>query len=214
MAIDPVKIVQVTQTVAGQAITVLLPQFNNGKKGAEGQQRELKKSANLHNCDKFHKFDQKNQYSFPHIDLANWIWRYCSGVRMPILRNLLFFSVIAMMVTACGGGSPEIITGNSSGNTAGGSGNTGTGTTGSVTLQWSAPTTYADTTAASLSDIASYRLYYGPSATNTPNYVNIPDGSATQYTITLPSGTYYFRISAIDSNGYTGLMSPALKKTL
>lgn len=98
---------------------------------------------------------------------------------------------------------------NTDGNTSGGT--TG-GTTNSLLLKWSAPTTRADGTAVSLSEISGYRLYYDPSATDTPSYVNITDGSATQYTMTLPTGTYYFRICAIDSSGFEGLKSDALQK--
>ncbi|MEJ2451660.1 MAG: hypothetical protein P8047_13495 [Gammaproteobacteria bacterium] len=54
----------------------------------------------------------------------------------------------------------------------------------------------------------------GTSATDTPNFININDSTATQYTITLPSGTYDFRIAAVDTNGYAGLLSPAISETL
>ncbi|MEJ2439693.1 MAG: fibronectin type III domain-containing protein, partial [Gammaproteobacteria bacterium] len=90
-----------------------------------------------------------------------------------------------------------------------------TTTTGSVTLNWSAPTTRADGTAISLSDISGYILYYGTSPTTTSsNAITINDGSATQYTLTLPAGTYYFVICAVDSNGMPGAMSTVLQKTL
>lgn len=133
---------------------------------------------------------------------------------MGYFRNLLFFAAIAFVTVACGGGNSAVTTNNSTGNGTGGTGSTAGGTTGTVTLKWAAPSTYANNTAASLSEITGYRLYYGPSATNTPNYVNITNGSTMQYTITLPSGTYYFRISAIDTNGYEGLKSSALQKSL
>ncbi|MBI1425218.1 MAG: hypothetical protein GC149_17355 [Gammaproteobacteria bacterium] len=151
---------------------------------------------------------------------------------MGYLRNLLIFAAFSIIVTACGGGNTTI-TGNgatssssgssgttggtsSGGGTTSGGGSTsgGTTTTGSVTLKWTAPTTRSDNTAVSLSDISGYRLYYGSAPTDTPNYVNITDGTATQQTISLPSGSYYFRISAIDSSGYEGLKSTAVQKTL
>ncbi|MEJ2392783.1 MAG: fibronectin type III domain-containing protein [Gammaproteobacteria bacterium] len=144
---------------------------------------------------------------------------------MNYTRNILLYLLFAIVLGGCGGGSTTI-TGNNTSNATSNStsnnsstitsstGTTTTASTGSVTLQWSAPTTWADGTAASLSSISSYRLYYGPSATDTPNFININDSTATQYTITLPSGTYYFCIAAIDSSGYEGLKSSALKKTL
>jgi hypothetical protein len=146
-------------------------------------------------------------------------------------RNILLYLLFAIVLGGCGGGSTTITgnnTSNATSNTTSNNTNTvtgstgttststasNTGSTGSVTLNWSAPTTRADNTAVSLSAISGYRLYYGSSSTDTPNFINISNGTATQYTITLPSGTYYFRIAAIDSSGYEGLKSSALKKTL
>lgn len=131
---------------------------------------------------------------------------------MGILRNLALFLLIAFVATACGGGGAALSnSGGSGGNGAGGSGPI---TYGSTTLHWSAPTTRIDNTAASLSSIQSYRLYFGPSANYTPNFINIKGGTTTQYKVTLPSGSYYFRISAIDTDGYEGMRSAALQKTL
>ena len=165
---------------------------------------------------------------------------------MKYIRNVLVFSVFALLVAACGGGDTVTTagganasaptnpvstpgTGDSTGSTGTGStgtGSTGTGSTGTgssgsgstvttstVTLKWSAPTTRLDNSPASLSDISGYRLYYGTSATNTPTTINISSGTTSQYTITLPTGTYYFRISALDSSGYEGALSSALQKT-
>ena len=136
---------------------------------------------------------------------------------MGYLRNLLSFAVFALIITGCGGGNTTIAadsaTGTSSGGVSSGSGTSGS--TGTVTLQWTAPTTLADgTTPAPLSSISGYTLFYGPSATNTPNAVNISDGGATQYTITLPPGSYYFVICAVDTNGNQGLKSVALLKSI
>lgn len=97
---------------------------------------------------------------------------------------------------------------------AGTSSGTPSPTVGAATLRWSAPTTRLDNTPVSLSEIAGYRLYYGPTATDTPSFVNINDGTASQYTINLPAGSYYFRISAIDTQGFEGEKSVALQKTV
>ena len=141
---------------------------------------------------------------------------------MSYLRNVALFCMFSLIITGCGGGNTTITSNPATDNTSGGSGgstppsNGGTNpapSTGSVTLQWVAPTTRADNTSISLSEISSYRLYYGNSGTNTPDFISINDSTATQYTVTLPSGTYYFRISAVDSNGYEGLLSNAIQKT-
>lgn len=147
---------------------------------------------------------------------------------MNFIRNILLFVLFAIITAGCGGGNTTIAANNADSNTGSNStnstttvsnsgsnsGSTSSTSTGSAVLHWSAPTTRADNTAISLSDISSYRLYYGPSATDTPNYININDGTATQYAVTLPAGTYYFRITAIDTTGYEGLKSTALKITL
>ncbi|MEJ2440678.1 MAG: fibronectin type III domain-containing protein [Gammaproteobacteria bacterium] len=133
---------------------------------------------------------------------------------MGLTRNLLLFAIIAITTSACGGG------GGSSAISSGGATSTGGGdsatpiTYGSVTLHWSAPTTWADGNAVSLSAISGYRLYYSSSATSIPHVIKISGGTTTQYKVTLPSGTYDFRIAAVDTNGYAGLLSPAISETL
>ena len=82
------------------------------------------------------------------------------------------------------------------------------------TLQWDAPSTRTDSTAVSVSDIIGYRLYYGTSATDLPKHIDIQNGSTMQYDITLPTGSYYFQISAIDTNGSEGQKSTTIKKSI
>jgi hypothetical protein len=82
--------------------------------------------------------------------------------------------------------------------------------TAKITLSWVAPTTWLDDTAISLSQIGGYRLYYGPTANDTPNMVDISDPSLWQHTLTLDPGTYYFRISTYDVNGIEGPKSEAI----
>lgn len=141
------------------------------------------------------------------------------------IRNLVFLAIFAFIIAGCGGGDTAISASNAAGDNAIGTGNPGgttgttptptpTPTTGTVTLQWVAPTTWIDNSPLSLSEISGYHVYYGTSATDTPNTVNINDGSATQYTITLPTGSYYFRISSISNNGVEGPMSTAIQTTI
>jgi len=140
---------------------------------------------------------------------------------MVYLRNLLLFVGVSLIITGCGGGNTTIAANNTSGgSTSSGSGGTnssgsGTSSYGSVTLQWTPPTTLSDgTTAISLSDISGYKLFYGSSATNTPNVISVTNATTTQYTITLTKGSYYFVICAVDSNGNPGLRSVALLKSI
>lgn len=136
---------------------------------------------------------------------------------MGCIRNLLWFTVFAFIITGCGGGDTSIAASDSTGTGSGGTGGGGSGGGGSssILLKWTAPTTLADgTTAVSLSDISGYKIFYGTSATNTPNMISINDGTATQTTITLPAGSYYFVICAIDQSGVSGLRSAALQKSI
>ncbi|MFQ6614228.1 MAG: fibronectin type III domain-containing protein, partial [Fidelibacterota bacterium] len=66
---------------------------------------------------------------------------------------------------------------------------------GQVTLTW---------TANAETDIARYGIYYGTSSTPGVKQAETSDGSATSYNVTGLSNniTYYFRITAIDSDGY------------
>ena len=74
--------------------------------------------------------------------------------------------------------------------------------TGSLTLQWSAPVTRADGTPLSLSDIDGYRIYYGASAGNYPNRIDVADSTAQTATITdMPVGPYYLVMTTYDVSG-------------
>ncbi len=127
---------------------------------------------------------------------------------MNFLKHIMVFSVFSFLMTGCGGGDSSI-TGD-----AGNSDTPPADTTGSTTLRWTAPSTRSDSSTVSLSEISGYRLYYGPSATVTPDYIDIQDGSTMQYTIILPTGNYFFRISAIDASGAEGLLSAAIQKSI
>jgi hypothetical protein len=74
--------------------------------------------------------------------------------------------------------------------------------TGSASLSWAAPTARSDGTPLSMSEIAGYTLYYGSSAGNYSTSVDINDPFTTSITVTdLPVGTYYFVMTARDTDG-------------
>ena len=70
---------------------------------------------------------------------------------------------------------------------------------GIVELNWSAPTTNQNGTL--LTDLASYKIYYGTSQNNLTNIANVDAGLTTYSINNLTAGTYYFSISAIDMSG-------------
>ena len=84
-------------------------------------------------------------------------------------------------------------------------------TTASITLSWIAPSEREDNTALSLSEIAGYNIFYGTSQGQYTNSVNIDDSSATGYTFSnFPTGSYYFVITTIDTDGHESQYSPSV----
>jgi len=76
-----------------------------------------------------------------------------------------------------------------------------TGWAATITLQWNANTE---------SDLAGYNLYYGTQPRTAAPYsevVAIQDPGATQWSITLPDGSYYLALTARDSSGNESLFS-------
>ena len=146
-----------------------------------------------------------NQYSREQVMINQFIQ---SG-----FTKVLVFTVITVQLVACGGGSgggssdedraaiSDIVgSAGESGNTD--PVNTAPVLTSSVTLGWTAPATRADGTPLSLADIDGFRIYYGESAGNYNNSVEVADGTAQTVTINnIPVGTYQVVITAFDVNG-------------
>lgn len=86
----------------------------------------------------------------------------------------------------------------------------GTGT-GQATLSWTAPTQNVD--GSNLTDLAGFRIYYGNSPGAMPLRQTISDPAVSQFVAGgLPSGTWYFAISAFNSSGKeSDLSSPGSK---
>ena len=86
---------------------------------------------------------------------------------------------------------------------------------GSMTLQWTAPVTRADGTPLSLADIDGYHIYYGTSAENYSNQLDVADGTAQTVTITdIPVGTYYIVMTTYDDSGLESDYSSMVIKTI
>ncbi|MGW8228053.1 MAG: galactose-binding domain-containing protein [Gammaproteobacteria bacterium] len=86
--------------------------------------------------------------------------------------------------------------------------------TGSISLQWSAPVSRADGTPLSLADIDGYHIYYGVSAGDYPNRLDVADGTAQSATITeIPVGTYYIVMTTYDIDGRESIYSSMVAKT-
>lgn len=78
-------------------------------------------------------------------------------------------------------------------------------TTGNVTLSWTAPSTRLDGSSIALSEIDHYIINYGQESGNLGQTQEV-DAGTTNYTFDgLSSGTWYFTVQTVDSNG---LISP------
>lgn len=154
-------------------------------------------------------------------------------LKMPVqlVRNWIALALLTLLVTACGGGSgggnsASSGSSNSAGSaTSGTSGNTTSGSSGTtaptpasitypVQLAWTAPSTRADGSALTASELAGYRVYYSleGSATTDDTVLTVNGGSTTAFKITLTTaGTYAFAITAVDQNGLeSSLSTPVL----
>jgi hypothetical protein len=125
---------------------------------------------------------------------------------------LLLLACLAL--SACGGGSGDVSATASPTVAAAtptpGAANTGTG---SATLSWTPPTQNSDGSA--LVTLAGYRVYYGTSAGNLSQTIQLSNPGLTSYVVgNLASGTYYFAIAAYTSSGVEGALSNVGSKTV
>jgi hypothetical protein len=82
---------------------------------------------------------------------------------------------------------------------------------GPVTLSWVAPEENVDGSA--LSDLAGYRIYRGDESRSYTEQVNVQDPRATSHTMALPTGEYFFAMTAVDGEGNESAYSNEVIKT-
>ena len=84
---------------------------------------------------------------------------------------------------------------------------------GAATLSWEAPTTY--TNGAALTNLGGYRIYYGTSADNLSQTIQLSGVGMQTYVIdNLGGGTWFFAIKAITNNGLESALSDVVSKTI
>ena len=84
---------------------------------------------------------------------------------------------------------------------------------GSVSLSWTAPTENEDNSP--LADLAGYMIHYGTRAGQYSNTIHVDDPKATSYEVeNLSSGTYYFAMTAISTDGAESALSNMIAKTV
>ena len=119
---------------------------------------------------------------------------------MKKLSTLLFVILTGLMLSACGGGS---------------TGSSGDGRIGTTQLSWAAPSSRADGSYMSPSELQGYRIYYGTTPDNLSMLVDLNDETITDYTISeLPSGIYYFAVTAYDAEGTESAFSNVISKNI
>ncbi len=112
--------------------------------------------------------------------------------------------IFTVLLAACGGGASSSVT------------PSGSTTTGSAALSWTIPTQNTDGT--NLTNLNGYKIYYGtsPNALNSSIVLDNTYVNATTYEVTnLTVGTtYYFAITAVNSDGVESAYSNVGNKTI
>jgi hypothetical protein len=139
-----------------------------------------------------------------------------------VIRAALVLVSSAWLLTACGGGEPvaeiglDPVTPPISGSPTPPPPSTpppSTPVTGNATLSWIPPTQNEDGTP--LQNLAGYRIFYGTSASNLSQQVNLSNPGLTRYVIdNLSGGTWYFGIRAYSATGVESAMSAIATKTI
>jgi hypothetical protein len=82
-----------------------------------------------------------------------------------------------------------------------------------VTLGWVAPTENSNGTP--ITALAGYKIHYGTTSQDYTQVVSIANPSLSRYVLdSLPSGTYYFAITAYNSQGMESALSGEISATL
>lgn len=85
--------------------------------------------------------------------------------------------------------------------------------TGSATLSWTPPTTNTD--GSPLTNLAGYRVYWGPAAGNYTSSVALNNAGLSAYVVTnLAPGRYYFAVTAMSSTGAESAFSNVASKVI
>jgi len=134
----------------------------------------------------------------------------------PAVKSLLIIVFASSLLASCGGGGPSAAADdqtdiNTTPDTSPDTGSTDTNLTDNVEFSWVAPSEREDNTSISLSEIASYKIYYGETKGSYNYSVTINNNSAQSYTFTnLPAGTFHFVLTARDTDGRESQFSPVV----
>ncbi len=122
-------------------------------------------------------------------------------------RFFILFMIPFALLAGCEAGNVSTSSTNTTTSTPG----TTNTASGFASLAWNAPTTNTDGT--SLTDLAGYKVYYGPSSGNYTKSVDV--GNITSYTLNnLSTGTYYIAVTAYDAAGTESGYSNEVSKVI
>jgi hypothetical protein len=79
--------------------------------------------------------------------------------------------------------------------------------TGTINLNWTAPTTRSDGSVLDMSEIGGYQIFIGESSSDLQMEQDLSDGSAVSASVSKPVGTYFVAISVYDTDGNSSSMS-------
>jgi len=104
------------------------------------------------------------------------------------------------------GTAPGASTGSSSSSTTTATTTPTTVSTSSVTLGWVPPT--ENSNGSPITDLAGYKIHYGTASAAYSQTVSVANAGLTRYVVdNLPSGTYYFAITAYNAQGMESALS-------
>jgi predicted phage tail protein len=84
---------------------------------------------------------------------------------------------------------------------------------GSATLSWTPPT--ENTNGTPITDLAGYEIHYGTSADSLTQTIQVVGAATTEYEISnLAEGTYYFTVTAYNSQGIQSAPSSMASTTI
>jgi hypothetical protein len=81
---------------------------------------------------------------------------------------------------------------------------------GPVELSWVTPEENVD--GSELVDLAGYRVYYGERSRDYSDVLELSDPTATSHKLNLPTGNYYFAMTAFDSEGHESAYSNEVQR--
>jgi len=140
---------------------------------------------------------------------ASGFWIYRADNNQAVIQNLNSGQTLTDTININSyDGTPHVITISIAGKNE-------PSTTADITINWTAPIKREDNTPIVLSEITGFKIYYGTTQGKYNNSVTINDGSETQYLFKdLLSGTYYFALTTLDTDGRESAYSTEVLKSI